>query len=411
MRIVVVGQGGREHALGWRFAREGHEVIAIPGNPGLAQLGTCVDVPMSDVHALTRACVEARPDLVVVGPEAPLAAGLATHLRALGLATFGPSAEAARIESSKAFAKDVMARAQVPTAAFEVVQDEQEAARAIGRFGGRCAVKADGLAAGKGVVVCGAVDEAMEAARTWLAKGPVVVEERLEGPEISIIAVTDGRAAVLLPTARDHKRLKDHDEGPNTGGMGAVCPVTVEPGLLASVQDEVVRPVLHALETLGAPFSGALYVGLMLTPNGPRVLEFNARFGDPETQAIVTALGDDVKFADLLLAAAERRLEDGVLAAAHASCCMVLASAGYPDAARSSDEIAGLDAAGEGSTVFHAGTRTDAAGRLVTSGGRVLNVVAVAQTLAAARARALSSARQVRLDGVQFRTDIGATTR
>lgn len=407
--MVVVGQGGREHALAWRLVREGHDVVCLPGNPGMANIARCLPVS-SDVDALEKACLEIAPELVVIGPEAPLAAGLADRLRARGLAVFGPDAAAARIEASKAFAKEIMALAGVPTAGFATATDLATARATIETYQGQVAVKADGLAAGKGVVVCGGVDEAMDAARRLLALGPVVVEERLEGPEISIIGLTDGERVAVLPAARDHKRLSDGDQGPNTGGMGAVCPVALPEGLLESVSDTVLKPVLRTMAERGTPFQGALYAGLMLTPQGPRVLEFNARMGDPETQALMVALDDEVKLGEVLYAAATGRLEDRLLPATGAACVVVLASAGYPESSRSGDVIEGVEAVeASGAVVFHAGTR-QRQGRLETAGGRVLGVTHRGATLTEAREAALSAARQVTFDGRQLRTDIGSTS-
>lgn len=409
MQIVVVGQGGREHALAWRLAREGHEVVCIPGNPGMVNVGRCVPCD-SDVESLAAACLEVGPELVVVGPEAPLAAGLADRLRAAGINVFGPDQAPARIEASKAFAKEIMVEAQVPTARYAAVTDEAAARRVIEEFDGRVAVKADGLAAGKGVVVCSDVDEAMSAARRLLTQGPVVVEERLEGLEVSIIGLTDGERVAVLPAARDHKRLLDGDEGPNTGGMGAVCPVVLPDGLLETVSDLVLKPVLRALEGRGMRFNGALYAGLMLTADGIKVLEFNARLGDPETQALLVALDPAVNLGDLLYSAAIGRLEDRVLSADGTACTVVLASAGYPESSRSGDVIDGLDeAAAAGAIVFHAGTR-ERNGAIETAGGRVLGVTARGATLPEARAAALEAARLVRFDGRQLRTDVGATS-
>jgi len=410
MRIVVVGSGGREHALAARLAGEGHAVVAVPGNPGMASLARLVAVDAGNAVELFE-CVRAQaPELVVVGPEAPLAAGLGDRLREAGIPVFGPSARAARIESSKGFAKEVMVRAGVPTADYVLATTVAEADAAIERMQGRCAVKADGLAAGKGVVVCTDAETAREAARAWLAQGPVVVEELLEGPEVSVIAMTDGRALALLPAARDHKRLGDGDTGPNTGGMGAVCPVPMSEADLELVRERVMRPVLQLLERDGTPFCGALYAGLMLTPRGPRVLEFNARFGDPETQSIMAALSPEVAFGQLCLDAAQGRLQEASLTASQAACTVVVASAGYPQSARTGDEISGLEQAeSDGARVIHAGTRL-VDGRLVSAGGRVLGVVATGPDLTAARERANAAAARVQLAGAQWRRDIGAST-
>jgi phosphoribosylamine--glycine ligase len=410
VRIAIIGQGGREHALAWRLVREGHEIIGVPGNPGIAELGRCVEASVSDVQALTAACQAERPDLVVIGPEAPLAAGLADRLRQVGLTVFGPSQAATRIESSKAFSKQLMQRAGVPTARFRTVTTAAELESILAELGGAVAVKADGLAAGKGVVVCSTVTEAYAAALPMLSRGPVIVEERLVGPELSVIGVTDGKHVAILPPSRDHKRLLDGDEGPNTGGMGAVAPVPVPAQWLDQVRETIFRPTLAALAADGAPFTGALFAGLMLTPEGPRVLEFNARFGDPETQAILTSLSADVQLGQLLLRSATGQIADEVLPSSGAVCSVVMASHGYPDSPRSGDVIEGLPAAREqGALVFHAGTRSEG-DQVVTAGGRVLSVVARGPTLSEARDRALEAARRIHFSGAQFRTDIGATT-
>jgi phosphoribosylamine--glycine ligase len=409
MRIALVGSGGREHALAWRLTTEGHEVVALPGNPGMAERAATREVALGDVPALAAACLAEEPALVVVGPEAPLAAGLADRLRAHAVPVFGPSQAAAQLEASKAFSKALMQSAGIPTARFVTVATPAELDAALAELGGAVAVKADGLAAGKGVVVCATAEEAREAGRRLLGSGRVVVEERLEGPEISIIALTDGKALAILPPARDHKRLRDGDQGPNTGGMGAVSPVPAPADLLDFTRDSVLRPTLEAMRARGTPFSGALYAGLMLTPRGPRVLEFNARFGDPETQAIVVALAPAVKLGELLFAAATETLTDAVLPTSQSAACVVLASAGYPDSPRAGDAITGLDAArAAGAIVFHAGTRLEH-GTLRTAGGRVLNVTAAGATTAEAREAANRAAALVRFDGLQRRTDVGAT--
>ncbi len=409
MRIVVVGSGGREHALVRRFVREGHTVVGVPGNPGIAQDAGVAPCASNEIPVLTAACHRERPDLVVVGPEAPLAGGLADELRARGIATFGPSAAATRLESSKAFAKAVMRAAHIPTAAFEVVGDEAEIDRVIAMLGGSVAVKADGLWAGKGVVVCETAGEARAAARRLLERGRVVIEERLSGPELSVIALTDGERLALLPPARDHKRLGDGDRGPNTGGMGAVCPVAIDEATLAGIRETVLRPAVGWLAQAEAPFVGALYAGLMLTETGPEVLEFNARFGDPETQAILASIDPSVGLGALCLEASTGRLAEAVLLASRAACCVVVASAGYPEAPRKGDPIDGLDEArAAGAEVLHAGTRIED-GRLVSAGGRVLNVVATGESLEEARARANAAAARIRLPGKQVRTDIGAS--
>ena len=412
MRIIVVGQGGREHALAWRLAAEGHEVVAAPGNPGIAAVARCVPVNLGDVEATARVCEAEKADLIIIGPEAPLAAGLTDRLQATRVPVFGPTARATRIESSKAYAKDLMIRAGIPTARFLPVTDASGLEAALAELGGAVAVKADGLAAGKGVVVCDTVEEARAAGLALLARGPIILEEKLDGPELSVIAICEGTRALILPPARDHKRLLDGDKGPNTGGMGTVAPVHVTESALAVIRETVILPTLTALKDEGASFTGALFAGLMLTSKGPRVLEFNARFGDPETQSIMGTLASDYQLGDALHAAATGRLQEGVVTARGAACTVVVASKGYPDAPEIGAPIEGLDAArAAGAQVCHAGTR-QVDGRITTAGGRVLGVMAQGERILARRAlhRALEAARLIRFPGAQMRTDIGATS-
>jgi phosphoribosylamine--glycine ligase len=418
VKVLLVGSGGREHALAAALARSPscRELHCAPGNPGIADVATCHPVSTQDAEGLVQLAVELRCDLVVVGPEVPLVAGLADSVRSAGVPVFGPGVEAARLEGSKAFAKDVMESAGVPTARHFVVRDPDEAERAIDSLGGACVVKADGLAAGKGVVVADGRDEALSAARSYLsgeahgdAGATVVIEELLVGEEVSLLALCDGVSAQPLLPARDYKRIGDGDTGPNTGGMGAIAPV---PGL---TPDEATRlcalahePVLAELERRGARFSGCLYAGLMLTPDGPRVLEFNVRFGDPETQAILPLLEGDLAAA--LHAVALGLLDPSLVRVAPGACVsLVLAASGYPSAPRLGDPIDGIDeaAARAGVSVYHSGTALHS-GRLVTAGGRVLAISAVAPDLAAARERAYAAAACVRFEGRQVRGDIGS---
>jgi phosphoribosylamine--glycine ligase len=363
-------------------------------------------------EALARAAVEVRPDLVVVGPEAPLADGLADRLAEKGIPCFGPKAAAARIEASKAFAKDVMRRAGVPTPRAEVFDHP---ARAKEHARGRCVVKLDGLAAGKGVIVCDGAEQAAAAIdELWqLAPRParLLVEERLEGPELSVIALCDGERLLPLPPARDHKRLLDGDVGPNTGGMGAVCPPReISQALLDDVMRTVLEPTVRELASRDTPFVGALYAGLILTREGPRVLEFNCRLGDPEAQAILLRLRSDPL--PLFLAAAEGKLQGHAPAwDSRTAVAVVLASAGYPGAPRSGDEIRGLAelASDEGDDlwILHAGTRSSE-GRIATGGGRVLTVAALGTGAGQARARAYGAAARISFEGAQMRRDIAA---
>jgi phosphoribosylamine--glycine ligase len=397
VKVLLVGSGGREHALAWKIAQSPalSELHAAPGNPGIAGLGRCHPLRMDDVEGLLALCREQAIDLVVIGPEAPLVAGVADGLRRAGVSVFGPGAAAARIEGSKSFAKEVMRAAGVPTAA------ELEHVRAP------CVVKADGLAAGKGVFVCRTQVEAEEAWKRAQALGDrIVVEELLEGEEVSVFAVTDGVEAVLVPPAQDFKRLGDGDEGPNTGGMGSYSPV---PFLTDDEAEEILelvhRPVLAELTARGAPYVGLLYAGLMLTEEGPRVLEFNCRFGDPETQAVLPRLDGDVLA--LLASAAEGRLNAREASVSgDAAVTVVLAGRGYPDAPETGVEIQGLaEAEAAGALVFHAGTALRA-GRLVSAGGRVLAVSATAPTVSDARDRAYEAVTRIDFPGAHYRSDI-----
>ena len=410
MNILIVGAGGREHALGVRLKSEGYGVAFAPGNAGTSLLGPGHAVAAEDLPALRALCARERFDLVVVGPEGPLARGLAAMLVIDGHRVFGPSQAAARIESSKSFAKALMREADVPTAPASVVHTAVQAREAVDRWRGRCVVKQDGLAGGKGVRVCDDPQTALEAALRALAAGPVLIEERLEGEELSCIALTDGERLVLLPPARDHKRLLDGDLGPNTGGMGAVCPAPMGDDEIDLVRERVMRPMLRRLAEAGTPFRGALYAGLIRTPDGLLVLEFNARFGDPETQAILTVLPSEVALGELLLAAAHGRLEEGGIDAAGHACCVTLAAAGYPDDVRTGDVIEGLEHGTPAHVqLFHGATRLEN-GRLVTSGGRVLHVVAAAPSAGAARDAAYAAVEHIRFEGRQLRRDIGAST-
>jgi phosphoribosylamine--glycine ligase len=417
MRVLVVGSGGREHALAWKISRSPlvRAVFAAPGNPGMAKVATLVPIRTDDPDGLARWARDNRIDLVVVGPEAPLVAGLADRVSALGVPVFGPSAAAAEIEGSKAFAKDVMRAARIPTADYDTFTELAPALAWARARGGKVVVKADGLAAGKGVVVCGALAEAEEALRSILvdrvhgaAGARVVVEERLEGPEASCICVTDGERVRLLAAAQDHKRVFDGDRGPNTGGMGAFSPTpSVTAEIEAMVERDVLLPAVRELARRGRPFRGALYAGLMLTPRGPRVLEFNARLGDPETQPVLMRLATDLVPA--LLAAAEGDLSTTTLAFdPRAAVGVVLAAEGYPGKVTTGDAISGLDGPfPEDVQVFHGATAAGPAGEVVTSGGRVLTVCALGRGLDDAAARAYQAAARIRFRGMQHRKDIG----
>jgi phosphoribosylamine--glycine ligase len=397
VKVLVVGSGGREHALAWALSRSGRlgELHAAPGNPGIAQLASCHPVRGDDPSSLVPLAVELRVDLVVVGPEVPLVAGLADELRHRGIAVFGPGAGAAQIEGSKAFAKDVMESAGVPTA------------QTLGVAGPPCVVKADGLAAGKGVWVCRNAEELKAGLRAAEALGqPFHVEELLEGEEVSIFALCDGSIALPLPPAQDYKRIGDGDEGANTGGMGSYSPV---PRLSGAEADELVdrlcTPDQRELARRKMPFAGALFAGVMLTPHGPKVLEFNCRFGDPETQSLLPRL--DVSLLEALAASAHGDLRGVSLPVSDdAAVTVVLAAGDYPERGDSGTPIEGIgDAEATGALVFHAGTALHE-GRLVTNGGRILNVTALGETIEAARAAAYDAASRIDFAGVRFRRDI-----
>ena len=417
MRVLLVGAGGREHALAWKISQSPlvTALFAAPGNPGIARLATLVPLQGHDAVGLARWARENAIDFVVAGPEAPLVAGLVDRLAEAGIPAFGPTAAAAEIEGSKAFAKDVMRAAGIPTGDYGTFTEVAPALEWARARGGRAVVKADGLAAGKGVVVCTALGEVAEALQAILvdrvhgaAGATVVMEELLEGPEASCIAITDGERVRMLPPAQDHKRIFDGDRGPNTGGMGAFCPTPkVDAALLAQIERTVIVPAVRELARRGRPFRGALYAGVMLTKDGPRVLEFNARLGDPETQPILMALRGDVVPA--LLAAAKGDLSGvSVETDGRAAVGVVLAAEGYPGKVTTGDVIEGLDGPfPEGTMVFQAGTAAAPDGRVVTAGGRVLTVVALGDGLDDAARRAYDVAARVRFRGMQLRKDIG----
>ena len=410
MRVLVVGAGGREHALCLAMTRDPGvtAVYAAPGNPGMARVAECHAVDPVDGAAVTALAETVGADLVVVGPEAPLVAGVADAVRAAGIACFGPSAAAVHLEGSKAFAKEVMAAAGVPTAPARVCTSPEQAAEALDELGPPYVVKDDGLAAGKGVVVTEDRDEALAHAA---ACDRVVVEEYLDGPEVSLFAITDGATVVPLLPAQDFKRALDGDAGPNTGGMGAYTPLPWAPeSLVAEVTERVLQPTVDEMARRGAPFAGLLYAGLALTERGVRVVEFNARFGDPETQPLLALLASPL--GAVLHAAAEGRLSDlGPLTWFDgATVAVVVAADGYPCAPRTGDRVHGLaEAEGvDGVTVLHAGTAIDGDGHVVTSGGRVLAVTAVGADVAEARAKAYAGVDLIRIDGSHHRTDIAA---
>ena len=415
MRVLIIGGGGREHALAWKLHREDPrlEILAAPGNPGIAEIAECTPIGALNLAALEQFARERSVDLTIVGPEAPLAAGIVDRFRAAGLPIFGPTQAAAEIETSKAFAKQLMLEDGIPTARAEMHTDSTAAKAAARRFGAPVVIKASGLAAGKGVLVCEtvedaehAIDDMLEGNRYGAAGAEVLVEEFMDGEELSVFAITDGTAFVTLPALQDHKRLLDHDAGPNTGGMGAYVPVSLDLRQHEHAVRSVIARTLEGMARRGRPFAGLLYAGLMMNEDGPRVVEFNCRFGDPETQALMPVLAE-TRLLDLFLAVARGEpLPVGEPAAIGACVTTVLAAANYPETPRTGDEIT-LPPREDGIQVFHAGTARTYDGRLVTAGGRVLGVSAVAGTVAEAQARSTDYARRVQFSGKQMRTDIG----
>ena len=418
MRVLVVGSGGREHALCWSLQASPllSKLWCAPGNPGIADVAECVAIGVLDVPALVEFAKENKVDLVIPGPEAPLVAGITDAMERAGIRCFGPSAAAAQLEGSKTFTKEVADAAEIPTALWERFDDAHAAAEFVRRRGAPIVIKADGLAAGKGVVVAQTEDEALAAIQDFMTDGTlgvagtsVVIEECLFGEEASFFALCDGTSAIALGAAQDHKRAYDGDTGPNTGGMGAFSPVpSVDDALVESLVAEAVAPLVVALRARGIDYRGVLYAGLMLTPSGPKVLEFNVRFGDPETQVVLPRYDGDL--CALLAEVAAGALVTTPRFIPDPAVCVVLASEGYPEAPRTGDPIRGLDEAGAlpGVTVLHAGTARgdeDDDG-IITSGGRVLGVTALGGTLAEARTRAYAGVAAIDWPGMQHRTDI-----
>jgi phosphoribosylamine---glycine ligase len=420
MKVLLIGGGGREHALAWRIKRDAPKVdlIAAPGNPGIAQLARCVKVAANDIEGLLRLAREESAALTIVGPEAPLAAGIVDRFRAEGLAIFGPTAGAAQIETSKAFSKGLMERAGVPTARATICTTLDEALAAIEYYGAPVVIKASGLAAGKGVIVARDIEEARIAARAMMGEGifgeagsTVLVEEFMDGEELSLFVLTDGTRAIPLVPAQDHKRLLDGDAGPNTGGMGAYAPVSIATTagrpLLPEVMGRIILPTLTAMADDGLPFTGLLYAGLMLTHAGPKVVEFNCRFGDPETQAVLPILDASPSLFDLMRAVSfgEALPATATIGATGAAVTTVVAAPGYPESPKTGSTIELPPPAGD-ILIFHAGTSLDGT-TLKSSGGRVLAVTAIAPDVERAARRSREAAEQVRFEGRQFRKDIG----
>lgn len=410
----MIGGGGREHALVWALQRSPgvEEVVCVPGNAGIATSARCVSAEVAEIGALLAIVREEAPDLVVIGPEVPLAAGLTDDLLHEGVHVFGPIRSAARLESSKGFAKDFMLRWEIATAAYRVCNTMEHVRASLSTLAGRVVVKADGLAAGKGVILCDTAAEALEAAETLFRGGPygppanaLVVEEMLSGPELSFFALCDGQRAVALGAAQDHKRLGEGDTGPNTGGMGAYSTPSMLPAELATECLQIAQKTVDGMAAEGSPFTGVLFIGLMLTAAGPRVLEFNTRFGDPETEALLLRL--ETPLADLLMAAAEGDLARvPVRLSEQAAACVVAASGGYPGSYSTGLSIHGLTDIPPGVEIFHAGTASRD-GQIVTAGGRVLVAAALGDDLPTALAQIYSALDKINFEGMYFRRDIG----
>ena len=414
MKVLVVGSGGREHAIVWAMSKSPRvsELYCAPGNAGIAQLATCVAVSATDVDGMVEWAKENKMDFVMVAPDDPLAMGMVDAFETAGIPAFGPRANAAIIEASKAFSKELMAKYGIPTAKHATFTDMDSAIAYIHEQGAPIVVKADGLALGKGVVVASTVEEAVEAVTSMMqdnkfgASGStVVIEECMTGPEVTVLAFADGETVVPMPSSQDHKRAYDGNEGPNTGGMGSVSPVVCyTPEIAQRCMDEIFVPTMAAMKAEGRPFKGVIYFGLMLTPQGPKVVEYNARFGDPECQALLSRLDTDLM--DILEACVNSTLDKiDVKWKSEAACCLVLASGGYPVAYEKGKVISGLENV-EDAVVFHAGTAFKE-GNIVTNGGRVLGVTALGTDLEEAIANAYRAAQPISFEGMHFRKDIG----
>ena len=415
MRVLVVGGGGREHAICWKLAQSPDvtELYCAPGNAGIARIAKCVNIKATDVDGMVNWAKDNAMEFVVVAPDDPLALGMVDALEAAGIPAFGPRANAAIIEASKAFSKELMKKYHIPTAGYETFTDLDKALAYIEAQGAPIVVKADGLALGKGVVVASTVDEAKTAAREMMADkkfgesgSTVVIEECMTGPEVTVLAFADGEHVSTMPASQDHKRAYDGNKGPNTGGMGAISPPPqYTPEIAKRCVDEIFLPTIQALKAEGRPFHGVIYFGLMLTPSGPRVVEYNARFGDPECQAVLSLLDSDLL--EIFLACREGTLDKlDIRWKGQSACCLVLASGGYPLDYKKGYPISGLEEAGKSAVVFHAGTAQQD-GQTVTSGGRVLGVTALGGTLEEAIANAYTAAKPISFTDMHFRTDIG----
>lgn len=416
MKVLVVGSGGREHALCWKIAqRPDTEIYVAPGNIGMVDVATLVNIKVDDIAGLVDFAKAEGIDLTVVGPELPLTLGIVDAFQEAGLACFGPNKAAAKLEGSKAFSKELMKKYGIPTAAFDTFTDVEKAKAFVDEIGVPCVVKADGLAAGKGVIICMTREEADKAIEDMLtdhafgdASATIVIEEYMVGPEVSVLAFADGKSVLPMVSAQDHKRIFDGDKGPNTGGMGAYSPAPVYTEALSTeVNKTIIEPTIAAMAAEGMPFTGILYTGLMLTEKGPRVLEYNVRFGDPETQPIMVRMKSDI--VALFQACVDGKLDEATLEwHDEAAVCVIMASGGYPASSEKGVPIYGLDdIAAEEAIVFHSGT-AEKDGEIVTNGGRVLGVTAKDATIKGAIDKAYAAVEKINFDHMQFRRDIGA---
>lgn len=416
MKVLVIGSGGREHALCWKIAqRPDTEVYVAPGNIGMVDVATLVNIKVDDIAALVDFAKAEAIDLTVVGPELPLTLGIVDAFKEAGLACFGPNKAAAKLEGSKAFSKELMKKNNIPTAAFDTFTDVDKAKAFVDEIGVPCVVKADGLAAGKGVIICMTREEADKAIEDMLtdhafgdASTTIVIEEYMVGPEVSVLAFADGTHVLPMVSAQDHKRIFDGDQGPNTGGMGAYSPAPVYTEALSEeVNRTIIEPTIAAMAAEGTPFTGILYTGLMLTEKGPRVLEYNVRFGDPETQPIMVRMKSDI--VDLFQACIDGTLDQASLEwYDEAAVCVIMASGGYPASSEKGVVIDGLDdVSADEAIVFHSGT-AEKDGKIVTNGGRVLGVTAKDTTIKGAIDKAYAAVEKIHFDHMQFRRDIGA---
>lgn len=415
MKILVVGGGGREHTILWKLAQSPKkpELYCAPGNGGISQIATCVDIAATDIENMVAFAKQEKMDLVVVAPDDPLAMGMVDALEAEGIRAFGPRKNAAIIEASKAFSKELMKKYHIPTAEYETFSDAEKALEYVKTAKIPLVVKADGLALGKGVLICKTRQEAEQAVRQVMlekafgaAGNTVVIEEFLEGPEVSVLTFTDSHTILPMASAQDHKRARDNDEGLNTGGMGTFSPTPkYTPEIQRQVEQEIIRPTVDALNAEGRPFKGVIFFGLMLTKDGPKLLEYNARFGDPEAQSVLFRMKNDLL--EIFEAVIEERLSEITLEfEPGAALCVVMASGGYPEHYEKGKEISGLDEVSDGVVVFHAGTKLEN-GKFYTSGGRVLGVVAKGEDMEAARKIAYENVQKIHFEGAQYRQDIG----